>query len=283
MKPRSPYMFPESPQVLPWFLTCLLAVVGSLLLASGPAAGAPLEELQAAVQQSPQDTNAWYALGNHYYEQRDYASAEQQYSRAVSLDKNHVRSLFKLGNIVSSQMKLTEIVLPYMKSLSSLSEETVILTALNGWEVICLEKVEPQKLIKLSLERGRSFPLYAGASSKILLAYQNKSYIESFLKKVSLVGFTRNTITDPAQLRKELKTIRKQGYSFSDQEADLGARAIGAPIFDHRGKIVAGLSIAGPRDRINPKNRAKLIRLLKETAQKISGDLGYTGSDESTD
>jgi DNA-binding IclR family transcriptional regulator len=191
--------------------------------------------------------------------------------------------LFKLGNIVSSQMKLTEIVLPYMKSLSSLSEETVILTALNGWKVICLEKVEPQKLIKLSLERGRSFPLYAGASSKILLAYQNKSYIESFLKKVPLVGFTRNTITDPAQLRKELKTIHKQGYSVSDQEADLGARAIGAPIFDHRGKIVAGLSIAGPRDRINQRNRAKLIRLVKETAQKISGDLGYTGSDESTD
>jgi DNA-binding IclR family transcriptional regulator len=191
--------------------------------------------------------------------------------------------LLRLGEIVSSQMKLGEIVLPHMKSLSSLSGETVLLTALNGWEAICLEKVEPQKLIKLSLERGRSFPLYAGASSKILLAYQNNSYIDSFLKKVPLVGFTRNTITDPAQLRKELKAIRKQGYSFSDQEADPGARAIGAPIFDHRGKIVAGLSIAGPRDRITEKNRAKLIQLVKETAEKVSGDLGNTGSNESTD
>ena len=188
--------------------------------------------------------------------------------------------LLKLGDIVSSQMKLDEIVLPHMKSLSSLSGETVLLSALNGWEAICLEKVEPQKLIKLSLERGRGFPLYAGASSKVLLAYQKNSYINSFLKKVPLVGITQNTITDPAQLRKELKTIRKQGHSFSDQEADPGARAIGAPIFDHRGKIVASLSIAGPRDRINEKNMVRLIRLLKETVAKISKELGYMDSDK---
>jgi DNA-binding IclR family transcriptional regulator len=188
--------------------------------------------------------------------------------------------LLRLGEVASSQMKLSQIVLPYMKSLSSLSEETVLLTTLKGWEVICLEKVESRKAIKLSLERGVSFPLYAGASSKILLAYQEDSYVESFLKKVHLVRLTQNTITDPAQLRKELKTIRKQGHSFSDQEADPGARAIGAPIFDHRGKIVAGLSIAGPRDRINQKNRAKLIRLVKKTAQKISADLGHIGSNE---
>ena len=188
--------------------------------------------------------------------------------------------LFKLGNIVSSHMKLIEIALPYMKSLSSLSEETVILTALNGWEVICLERVESQKLIKLSLERGVSFPLYAGASSKILLAFQEDSYINSFLKEVPLVRLTRNTITEPARLKKELKTIRKQGYSFSDQEADPGAKAIGAPIFDHRGKILAGLSIVGPRDRINEKNIVRLIRLLKETVAKISKELGYMDSDK---
>jgi len=146
-------------------------------------------------------------------------------------------------------MKLTKIALPYMKSLSSLSEETVMLTALNGREATCLEKVESRKLIKLSLDGGINFPFYAGTSSKILLVYQKDSYI-------------------------------KQGYSFSDQEADPGAKAIGAPIFDHRGKIVAGLPIAGPRDRINEKNKVRLIRLLKETVAKISQELGYMDSDK---
>lgn len=183
--------------------------------------------------------------------------------------------LFKLGNIVSSQMKLVDIVLPHMKSLSSESGETVLLTVINGWEAMCLEKVETNKVIKLSLERGLSLPLHAGASSKILLAYQKESFINSMLKNTTLTRFTKNTITDPILLKKELKKIPKQGFAFSDQEADLGARAIGAPIFNHKRELVAGLSIAGPRERITNKNIPKLIRLVKEAAQKASHDLGY--------
>jgi len=183
--------------------------------------------------------------------------------------------LFKLGNIVSSQMNLGEIALPHMKSLSFLSGETILLVALNGLKAICLEQVEPQKLIRLSFKRGKSLPLYAGAASKLLLAYQENSHIDLFLKKVPLVRLMRNTITNSAQLRKELNTIRREGYSYSDQEIDLDARAVAAGIFDHTGKIVASLCIAGPRNRINEKNREKLIQLVNETAQKVSEDLGY--------
>jgi len=183
--------------------------------------------------------------------------------------------LFKMGNIVASQMKLVDIVLPHMKSLSSLSGETVLLTVISGWEAICIEKVETNRLIKLSLERGSSLPLHAGASSKILLAYQEDSFIDSMFEKTHLTKFTDNTITDPIRLKKELKAIVKQGFAFSDQEVDLGARAIGAPIFDHKGKVVAGLTVAGPRERITNKNIPKLIRLVKEAAQKASYDLGY--------
>jgi len=101
MKPRELFAFPELPKVSHKRLTCLgvFAVLSVLLLVAGVAAGATLEELQAAVQQSPQDAGARYALGNHYYDQRDFSNAEQQYSHAVSLDRNHVRSHFKLGNI----------------------------------------------------------------------------------------------------------------------------------------------------------------------------------------
>jgi DNA-binding IclR family transcriptional regulator len=162
-----------------------------------------------------------------------------------------------------------------MKSLSSLSGETVLLTVISGWEAICIEKVETNRLIKLSLERGSSLPLHAGASSKILLAYQEDSFIDSMFEKTHLTKFTDNTITDPIRLKKELKVIVKQGFAFSDQEVDLGARAIGAPIFDHKGKVVAGLTVAGPRERITNKNIPKLIRLVKEAAQKASYDLGY--------
>jgi DNA-binding IclR family transcriptional regulator len=184
--------------------------------------------------------------------------------------------LFKLGNVVSSEMKLADIVLPYMRSLSSASGETALLTVINGWTAMCIERVETNRAIKLSLERGLSLPLHAGASSKILLAHQKDSFINSMSRNVPLTRFTKNTITDPVLLKKELRKIRRQGFALSDQEADPGARAIGAPVFDHRGELVAGLSIAGPRERINKKNLSKLIGLVIDAAKRASFELGYT-------
>ena len=165
--------------------------------------------------------------------------------------------LFKLGNIISSRMKLDEIVLPHMESLSALSGETVLLTVISGWDVVCIERVEAQRAIKLSLARGASLPLHAGASSKVVLAYQKDSFIDSMLKRAPLLRFTKSTITDPVQLKRELKKIRKQGFAFSDQEVDLGAIAISAPIFDHKGRVIAGLSVAGPRERISGKRKTE--------------------------
>jgi len=184
---------------------------------------------------------------------------------------------FLLANTVTAQKRLVDIGLPQMEVLAKHSRETVLLTVISGWKGICLEKVESPNLIKLSLDRGSSLPLHAGASSKILLAYQKESFVQALIEEVGLPKYTENTITDPDLMREELERIRRQSFAYSDQEADLGARAIAAPIYDHTGNAVAGLSLAGPKDRINDKNIPQLIELVKETAINISQQgLGYS-------
>lgn len=183
--------------------------------------------------------------------------------------------LLQVGNIVASQMRFVDLIMPHMKSLSSLSGETVLLTVLRGWESVCIEKIEAPRLIKLSLETGSSLALHAGASSKILLAYQKDSFIDSMLQKTVLTRFTDNTITDPIALKKELETIREKGFAFSDHEVDLGVRAISAPVFDHKARLVAGLTVAGPSERMRNKNIPQLVQAVKESAQRASYALGY--------
>jgi len=95
------------------------------------------------------------------------------------------------------------------------------------------------------------------------------------LKNTVLKKFTPNTITDPLLLKKELKKIRKQGFAFSDQEVYLGTRGIAAPVFNHKREIVAGLTIAGPRERLTDKKMPWFIRLVKENALRASHELGY--------
>jgi DNA-binding IclR family transcriptional regulator len=146
---------------------------------------------------------------------------------------------------------------------------------IHGWESLCVEKIESPRRIKLSVAMGDTLPLHAGGSSKILLAYQDESFVDAMIKNVGLVALTENTITDPVRLKNELKLIRSRGFAYSDSEVDYGARAAAAPVFDSKGGLVAGISVAGPRDRINDEMIKQLTEMVTECGRKISYDLGY--------
>ena len=183
--------------------------------------------------------------------------------------------IFRLGSIFAAGFDLIDTAIPHMKSLMKQSSETILLTAIESWNAICLERMEPQRLIKLSLERGRRLPLHAGASSKVLLAFQNDEFIADYIEHKNLENLTDKTITEPDYLLVELKLTRERGYSLSDSEVDDGAKAVAAPIFEHNGNLLAGLTIAGPSERIDKKRLKVLIDSVCTSAKEISNDIGY--------
>jgi DNA-binding IclR family transcriptional regulator len=182
--------------------------------------------------------------------------------------------VFQIGKIGFLQMRLIDSALPQMKSLASLSGETVLLMMVSGFKALCIESIESDRLIRLSLKRGASLPLHAGAPSKLLLAYQNESFIEFFLENASLIRYTPKTITDPETLRRELLQIREQGFAFSSQEVDPGDCAISAPIPDENENLIAGLALAGPLERI-AGNKERMTIWVKEVALRIANDINY--------
>jgi DNA-binding IclR family transcriptional regulator len=145
---------------------------------------------------------------------------------------------------------------------------------------IYVEKVEPENTsgFVFLLRKGIRFPLHAGAAGKILLAYQPEEKIEGFLKANKFEKYTEKTVLDPAELRKQLKAIRKAGYAFSEEEISLGVRAFAAPIFNHEGKIIAGLTVFGPIQRITGPKKETILKLILEYSQKISEEIGGTAA-----
>jgi len=182
----------------------------------------------------------------------------------------------RLGLIGQETLNLSEIALPFMKELSSRTCEAVLLTVVDGTQGMCLAKIETEGPIRLSLKPGTSLPLHSGASTKVLMAYLGEEDWDRIIKKEGLKRFTPNTITQVEKLKVHLKEIRRKGYAVSDQEVDSGVRAVGAPIFDGSGKLVAGLSVAGPIHRISKKRFLSLSQLVVQYAQKISNALGYS-------
>ena len=158
----------------------------------------------------------------------------------------------------SLQERLVAPATALMEELSHRVGETVILTAPCGLEAIMLHAVETERhSVRLSYPSFRRAPLHRGASGKILAAYLEPAERDRVL-----------AAADRPELVDELAAIRAAGYAFTAGELDGGAAAVAAPILDRRGRILAGLSIAGPEQRI-VANVEGAAAAVVETAQRI--------------
>jgi len=196
------------------------------------------------------------------------------------LDYDHEEKEYRLGlkfiaygSFVQSKIPLEKVALPYMRALAQEINETVFLSYLSSGVAYCLERVGSESGIVFSMQRGANLPLYCGASAKVLLSALSEKEIDDILQRTMLIPFTKNTITDPAKLKQNIRETKKKGYAFSEGEADEGARGVAAPIINEKLRITAGLCVAGPTSRMNDSKLPEIIKLVTTCASKITEDL----------
>ena len=68
--------------------------------------------------------------------------------------------------------------------------------------------------------------------------------------------------------------VRDLGYAVDDEEFEEGLRCVSAPMFNHRGHVVASLSMAAPVFRLRKERVPHVARLVVAAAQGLSDDLG---------
>jgi DNA-binding IclR family transcriptional regulator len=165
---------------------------------------------------------------------------------------------------------------PYLRQLAEISKETVNLAIKDGGQVVNVDHVPSPHVVKDLGWVGRRTELHCTSTGKVLLAHLPKDAIESHLTR-ELPSFTDRTITDPTQLRQELRKIREQGYAVVQEELEEGLNAIAAPIQDHRGRVIAAVSVSGPSYRVSPPRFPALAEAVKQAARSISRELGCLG------
>lgn len=183
-----------------------------------------------------------------------------------------VSSLMLSQTALRSNRDVRLVALPGMKRLAERFGESVSLMRINNRQVVCVESIEGQQALRVSMERGRVQALHAGASSKLLLAHLPDEEWENYLE-FPLTRFTDTTITDFQELTQELKRIRQQGYSVSDGEIDMGAKAVAVPLFDRWGKVVAALSIEAPALRVKNDTVQQYVTELRTEAGNIQQEM----------
>jgi len=169
------------------------------------------------------------------------------------------------------QQELVVIASPHMEELSEITGETVVLGVCENREVRVLHVVETPNPIKYHFRIGGLLPLTAGAMGKIIMAYSGVEMREKILSR-PLRGFTDKTIIDRQTFTSELKKVKEKGFSISLEEVDIGGAAIGAPVLDENGRLIAGIILDGLAPRIEGR-LDELIPSVLKTADAISAEL----------
>lgn len=189
--------------------------------------------------------------------------------------KNESTGTYKLGmpfltfyQIVSETLDIRMEALPVMKELVESTNETVSLNIIQGLNRVCIEKIEGTEDIREFIKLGYPYPIYKGASGKLLLAYSSPKFIEEVLNAY------QEEIIDKDQLLEDLKKIKEQGYAFSTNQRIIGAFAISTPIIGMNNELLGGLSISGLSMRLTDSSIERFIEEALVAAKTISKKMG---------
>ena len=182
--------------------------------------------------------------------------------------------LIHWGMLAQASIDLRNTALPVLRALSDATGETSILSMRFGSVGTWIEMIESRHPVRLAMRVGQSIPLHAGASCKVLWAFLPEAEIEKILGEIDLVPLEKNTITDPDQMRAELRAIRERGYATSLEETDIGAMGVAAPLYDYTGAPVAGIGIAAPAARVPPERVPAIASIVLESSRELSRQLG---------
>ncbi len=184
--------------------------------------------------------------------------------------------VFELGEIFRKRMGLLHQAHEILKKVESRCNESVYLAVLQEGMVVYVDLAETTLSVRIVPKLGGRVPPYCTAVGKVLMAYEPKDEIEKIIDNVGLTAFTPNTIIDKNALLKHLEQVAVQGYSIDNEELEPEVKCVGAPVRDYTRRVVAGVCISGPIQRMSHERiRSELVPLLLDAAKDISNRLGY--------
>jgi DNA-binding IclR family transcriptional regulator len=184
--------------------------------------------------------------------------------------------LYSLSSVVVENMDLRRVAAPILKDLVENTGETANLGIIQGNEAIYIDCLMGPHPVTVHTWPGKRLPLHSTALGKVLLAWLPTNEMTAVLLQDNMSALTPSTITTIESFTAQLDEVRAKGYSVDDEEDAIGMRCIGAPVFDHSGRVVAAISLTAPAQRLLRSKIDEIAPIVIGCALEISTRLGYT-------
>ncbi len=179
--------------------------------------------------------------------------------------------VMKLSHVWLNGLEVVAVARPTVEGLRDLTGETAALFRLQHDLGICILECESRHELSISRGVGHSLKIMQGSTGKAMLAFMDLQRQAEFLSELPANAAR-------TRLEESLKAARRNGYATSHGEIFVGAAAVSAPYFDHRGSVVGSVGLYGPEARVGNDKIAEYSKLVREAGRKISILLGFQES-----
>lgn len=209
----------------------------------------------------------------------DYLCTLQELRYVVKNDDATYRPSTKflnVGEMVRSQMELSNVVTPELDDLADVTGEHASLMIEEHGRGVLLTTVRGDKAVDVDTHNGMQVDIHTAAPGKAILAYLPESRVLEIIDEHGLDQHTDNTITDRDELFAELEDIRERKVAFDREERIVGMRSVAVPILDRDDAVQGSISVYGPTNRFSEERYTEEIpQLLLRSANVIEINLNY--------
>lgn len=182
---------------------------------------------------------------------------------------------FQIFSRILSGMTLHTLAIPVIKAIWQQTKESTQLAILKDNRAFYIQQLDSTRMVRVASAVGGNYPLHCTAPGKVLLAWAAEDDRHELLSG-ELVAYTANTITAPAALRRELETVRRQGYALDREEFSRGIVCCAAPVFDYTGSLQGAVGISSSTVYGSAAELFERFgQLVINGANQISSQLGW--------
>lgn len=158
---------------------------------------------------------------------------------------------------------------PLVRSLRLQINETASFFERRGWQMEAVVTESSDHALRYAVHTGSLIPLYCFSAGKAILATLDDAELEAFLAQNDRPPLTPTTITDAADLRRNIADVRRSGIARTHAESTPGIEGIGRAVLID-GVCVGAFAIAIPTARFNTKVEQRAVELLMATGALLT-------------
>jgi IclR family pca regulon transcriptional regulator len=178
--------------------------------------------------------------------------------------------MLRLGGAYLSTSSLAQIAQPLLAAARDELQESVSLAVLDEGHSVFVGRAEALRIVSTGAKLGGRLPAYCSATGRVLLSQKSEGEIARHISAVPLRKLTPRTISAPDEVIAAIHRVQTDGYAISDEELELGMRAMAVPVKNRMGGIEAAVSVSVSSARVSvDAMRRDFLPVLQQVAARL--------------